>query len=72
MTIEGQRFARGAVATPHYLATAVGLGVLADGGAHQRCVLGEAVNDRLGVAGIERARIADEQVVDAKPVFDRG
>ena len=32
MAIEGKRFARGAVATPHYLASAVGLGVLADGG----------------------------------------
>jgi gamma-glutamyltranspeptidase/glutathione hydrolase len=30
--IEGKRFARAAVATPHYLASAVGLGVIADGG----------------------------------------
>ena len=27
MKIEGKRFARGAVATPHYLASAVGLGL---------------------------------------------
>jgi gamma-glutamyltranspeptidase/glutathione hydrolase len=32
MKIEAKRFARGGVATPHYLASAVGLGVLADGG----------------------------------------
>src|SRR5260221_2904956 len=32
MNIEAKRFGQGAVATPHYLASAVGLGVLADGG----------------------------------------
>src|SRR5690349_22849731 len=32
MTLESKRFALGAVASPHYLASAAGLGVLADGG----------------------------------------
>src|SRR6185503_2352639 len=47
MKIEGKRFARSAVATPHYLASAVGLGVLADGGNAVDAIV--AANLALGV-----------------------
>jgi len=47
VTIEGPRFARGCVATPHYLASAVGLGVLADGGNAIDAII--AANLALGV-----------------------
>ncbi|MDQ1466225.1 MAG: gamma-glutamyltranspeptidase / glutathione hydrolase [Actinomycetota bacterium] len=47
MKIEGKRFARAAVATPHYLASAVGLGVLADGGNAIDAII--AANLALGV-----------------------
>jgi gamma-glutamyltranspeptidase/glutathione hydrolase len=47
MRIEGKRFARAAVATPHYLASAVGLGVLADGGNAIDAII--AANLALGV-----------------------
>jgi gamma-glutamyltranspeptidase/glutathione hydrolase len=47
MKIEAKRFAFGSVATPHYLASAVGLGVLADGGNAIDAII--AANLALGV-----------------------
>src|SRR6185436_4855632 len=47
MKIEAKRFAFGSVATPHYLASAVGLGVLADGGNAVDAIV--AANLALGV-----------------------
>ena len=46
-------------------------GVLADRGTVQRPVLGEAGDNCLDVSGIQRCRIAYEQVVDRETVFDR-
>ncbi len=47
MRIEAKQYASGAVATPHYLATAVGLGVLANGGNAVDAIV--AANLALGV-----------------------
>ena len=74
MSIEGKRFARGAVATPHYLASAVGLGVLADGGNAVDAIV--AANLALGVVapyfcgygGDLFAIVHDGRSADAVPV----
>src|ERR1700674_895677 len=74
MRIEGKRFARGAVATPHYLASAVGLGVLADGGNAIDAIV--AANLALGVVapyfcgygGDLFAIVWDGRRSDAEPV----
>jgi gamma-glutamyltranspeptidase / glutathione hydrolase len=74
MTIEARRFAFGAVATPHYLASAVGLGVLADGGNAVDAIV--AANLALGVVapyfcgygGDLFAIVSDGRASDAAPV----
>lgn len=74
MKIEGKRFAKGAVATPHYLASAVGLGVLADGGNAVDAIV--AANLALGVVapyfcgygGDLFAIVFDGRRADAAPV----
>src|SRR5258707_4509403 len=74
MAIEAKRFAQGAVATPHYLASAVGLAVLADGGNAIDAIV--AANVALGVVapyfcgygGDLFAIVWDGRGRDAKPL----
>lgn len=74
MVIEGKRFARGAMATPHYLASAVGLGVLADGGnaidaiVAANLALGVVAPYLCGYGGDLFAIVYDGRRSDAAPV----